>query len=150
MNTDDRITARLKLVDEHVRQVNEHDLAGIMRISARQRVSTTSRGMPNTKVAMTSNRFTRGCYGHSRGYTSTFGDVTLPLTPSSLMSSFEAGTSGPWQGLPPTGRHIELPLRGIFTFDDEDRPQRFGAALGGTKSKILRAVPRAGTATSAS
>jgi hypothetical protein len=28
---------------------------------------------------------------------------------------------GPWRGLPPTGRQVELPLCGIFTFDGEDR-----------------------------
>ena len=28
---------------------------------------------------------------------------------------------GPWRGLPATGRQIEIPLCGIFTFDDEDR-----------------------------
>ena len=28
---------------------------------------------------------------------------------------------GPWRGLPPTGRQVELPLCGIFTFDEEDR-----------------------------
>jgi steroid delta-isomerase-like uncharacterized protein len=28
---------------------------------------------------------------------------------------------GPWRGLPPTGRQVELPLCGIFTFDEEER-----------------------------
>jgi SnoaL-like polyketide cyclase len=28
---------------------------------------------------------------------------------------------GPWRGLPATGSQIEIPLCGIFTFDDEDR-----------------------------
>jgi hypothetical protein len=28
---------------------------------------------------------------------------------------------GFWRGLPATGRHLEFPLCGIFTFDDSDR-----------------------------
>ena len=28
---------------------------------------------------------------------------------------------GPWRGLPPTGRAVQFPLCGIFTFDREDR-----------------------------
>src|SRR5262244_2227245 len=28
---------------------------------------------------------------------------------------------GPWRGLPATGRKVEFPLCGIFTFDTEDR-----------------------------
>ena len=28
---------------------------------------------------------------------------------------------GPWRGLPATGSEIEIPLCGIFTFDDENR-----------------------------
>jgi hypothetical protein len=31
MNADDRLAARLQIVDEHIRQENQHDLAGIMR-----------------------------------------------------------------------------------------------------------------------
>ena len=34
MSTDARITARLEIVDEHIRQENQHDLAGIMRTLA--------------------------------------------------------------------------------------------------------------------
>jgi hypothetical protein len=100
MNTDDRIAARLKLVDEHVRQKTNTTLRASCGLSARQHVSTTSRGMPTTKVAMMSSPFTRGCYRRSRGYTSTFGDVTRPLTPSSLRSSFEAGTWGRGEACP--------------------------------------------------
>lgn len=28
---------------------------------------------------------------------------------------------GSWRGLPPTGRRIEFPLCGVYTFDDDDR-----------------------------
>ena len=28
---------------------------------------------------------------------------------------------GPWRGLPTTGRRVELPLCGIFTFGEDDR-----------------------------
>jgi hypothetical protein len=28
---------------------------------------------------------------------------------------------GPWRGLPATGAQVELPLCGIYTFDDDDR-----------------------------
>jgi steroid delta-isomerase-like uncharacterized protein len=27
---------------------------------------------------------------------------------------------GPWRGLPPTGRRVEVPLCGVYTFDDND------------------------------
>jgi steroid delta-isomerase-like uncharacterized protein len=28
---------------------------------------------------------------------------------------------GPWRGLPATGRRVEIPLCGVYTFDDNDR-----------------------------
>lgn len=28
---------------------------------------------------------------------------------------------GAWRGLPPTGRRVELPLCGVYTFDDNDQ-----------------------------
>ena len=28
---------------------------------------------------------------------------------------------GPWRGLPATGRRVEIPLCGVYTFDDQDR-----------------------------
>jgi SnoaL-like polyketide cyclase len=28
---------------------------------------------------------------------------------------------GSWRGLPPTGRHVQFPLCGIYTFDDDNR-----------------------------
>jgi steroid delta-isomerase-like uncharacterized protein len=121
MNAEDRLEARLQLVEEHIRQENEHDLAGIMRTFGatarfddepldahhvgREDVRTFYSGMLQALPSLTLDVRQR----HAA--------VDTVIVEVIVRGQHQ----GPWRGLPATGRHIELPLCGIFTFDEEDQ-----------------------------
>ena len=121
MNADYRIAARLQIVDEHIEQENQHDLAGIMRTfgatahfddepwnahyTGRDEVETFYAGLLSALPEL-----------HLDVQRRHLGDDAV------IMEVIVRGRHfGPWRGLPPTGRRVELPLCGIFTFDDDDR-----------------------------
>jgi steroid delta-isomerase-like uncharacterized protein len=116
-----RMAARLKLVEEHVRLENQHDLEGIMttfgptaryddepydghyigRDGVRTYYEDLLRAMPDLTIDVQ----------HRHVSEST---VVLEV----IISGHHLGA---WRGLPPTGRPVRFPLCGIYTFDDEDR-----------------------------
>jgi steroid delta-isomerase-like uncharacterized protein len=120
MNTD-RMAARLKLVDEHVRLENHHDLEGIMgtfgataryddepwsmHYIGRDEVRTFYQGLlqalPGLQVDVLRNHASASA-------------VVLEVI-------IRGRHLGPWRGLPATGAQIEFPLCGIYTFDNDDR-----------------------------
>lgn len=118
---DDRIAARLELVDEHIRFENHHDLEGIMAtFGAAAHYDDEPWDMHYT----------------GRDGVRTFYDGLLQALPDlhiDVQRRYASDTAvvleviirgrhlGPWRGLPATGRQIEFPLCGIFTFDREDR-----------------------------
>ncbi len=116
-----RMAARLKLVEEHVRLENQHDLEGIM-----------------TTFGATARYDDEPYDGHyiGRDGVRTYYEDLLRAMPdltidvqhrhvSELAVVLEVIISGhhlgAWRGLPPTGRPVRFPLCGIYTFDDEDR-----------------------------
>jgi len=117
----DRIAAHLKLVDEHVRHENAHDLEAIM-------------GTFGASAQYDDEPW--GAHYVGRDQVRRFYQELLAAVPE-LRIDIErshASTSaivleviirgrhlGAWRGLPGTGAQIELPLCGIFTFDDDDR-----------------------------
>jgi steroid delta-isomerase-like uncharacterized protein len=120
MNTD-RMAARLALVDEHIRLENRHDLEGIM-----------------ATFGATAHYDDEpwGVHYIGRDEVRTFFEGLLQALPGLQIDVLRnhAGASavvleviirgrhlGPWRGLPATGARIELPLCGIYTFDDDDR-----------------------------
>jgi steroid delta-isomerase-like uncharacterized protein len=121
MNTDDRIAARLKVVDEHVRQENEHDLAGIMRTFGAEARFDDEPWNAHYQGRDDVESFYAGLLQALPGlHLDVRRRHSAPDTV--VLEVIVRGRHlGPWRGLPPTGRHIELPLCGIFTFDDEDR-----------------------------
>ena len=116
-----RMAARLKLVEEHVRLENQHDLEGIMRTfggAARYDdepydghyigrdgvlayYEDLLRAMPDLAIDVQHRHASEGA-------------VVLEV----IISGHHLGA---WRGLPPTGRPVRFPLCGIYTFDDEDR-----------------------------
>jgi steroid delta-isomerase-like uncharacterized protein len=115
------MAARLKLVEEHVRLENQHDLEGIM-----------------TTFGATARYDDEPYDGHyiGRDGVRTYYEDLLRAMPdltidvqrrhvSELAVVLEVVISGhhlgAWRGLPPTGRPVRFPLCGIYTFDDEDR-----------------------------
>ena len=116
-----RIEARLRLVEEHVRFENMHNLDGILGTfgpearyddepwgdhrSGRDQVELYYRDLLTATADF--------CIEVRNRY-ATDEAVILEVTIS--------GThTGPWRGLPATGKKVSFPLCGIFTFDSEDR-----------------------------
>jgi steroid delta-isomerase-like uncharacterized protein len=117
----DRIAAHIKLVEEHVRHENAHDLEAIM----------------GTFGAMAHyDDEPWGAHYVGRDQVRTFYRELLLAVPGLRIDVEHTHASatavvleviirgrhlGAWRGLPATGAQIELPLCGIYTFDDDDR-----------------------------
>ena len=113
--------ARLALVEEHVRLENRHDLDGIMgtfgasarydeepwddhhigREAVREYYDALLRAMPDLAIDVRQRHVA--------------GDAVL------LEFIISGHHLGAWRGLPPTGRPVQFPLCGVFTFDAENR-----------------------------
>ncbi|HWX92356.1 MAG TPA: ester cyclase [Terriglobales bacterium] len=117
----DRISARIALVEQHVRLENEHDLEGVLgtfgetardddeswgehyqgRDGVRRFYEQIMMALPDLQIEVQRRHVT---------------DDAI------LLEVVICGTHlGGWRGLPPTGRRVEFPLCGIYTFDAEDR-----------------------------
>jgi steroid delta-isomerase-like uncharacterized protein len=113
--------SRLAIVEEHIRCENRHDLEGIMatfgaaarydeepwndhhvgRAAVEGYYRTLLRAMPDLNIDV-----------RARHATETAVIVEVVISGHHL---------GAWRGLPPTGRRVEFPLCGVFSFDDADR-----------------------------
>jgi len=114
-------SARMRIVDEHVRLENEHNLDGVMqtfgeaaryddepwdahyvgREQVRVFYAQLLRAMPDLHIDVR--------HRHAAE------DVVV------LEVIIRGRHLGAWRGLPATGRRIEFPLCGIYTFDEGDR-----------------------------
>jgi steroid delta-isomerase-like uncharacterized protein len=120
MNNEDRVADRLQIVDEHIRRENEHDVAGIMRtFGAAARFDDEPFDAHHV-----GREEVRAFYA---GLLQALPGLRLDVqrrhaaTDTVVLEVIVRGQHlGPWRGLPPTGRHVELPLCGIFTFDEEN------------------------------
>jgi steroid delta-isomerase-like uncharacterized protein len=120
----DRVSARAALVEQHIRLENEHDLEGVLRTFGE------------------AARYDDEAWGeHYEGETGVrrFYEQLMKALPdleidvrrrhvtdeAILVEVVIRGTHlGGWRGLPPTGRRVEFPLCGVYTFDAEDRLAR--------------------------
>jgi steroid delta-isomerase-like uncharacterized protein len=117
----DRNEARLQIVEEHIRLENQHDLDGIM---------ATFGAAANYEDGPWGERFTG--YDEVRAFYAAMLRA-LPMLTIDVQRRYQSDDAvvlevvirgrhlGSWRGLPATGRQIEFPLCGIFTFDDRDR-----------------------------
>ena len=117
----DRLSARIAIVEQHVRLENEHDLEGVLRTFGE------------------SARYDDEAWGeHYEGGNGVrlFYEQLMRALPdlqieiqrrhvsddSILLEVMIRGTHlGGWRGLPATGRRVEFPLCGVYTFDADDR-----------------------------
>jgi steroid delta-isomerase-like uncharacterized protein len=117
----ERIAARLKIVEEHVRLENRHDLDGIMgtfggaaqyedqpwgaRYAGRDEVrafyAALLSALPDLRIEVKQRHVGEGA-----------------IVLETIVSGRHRGA---WRGLPPTGRPVEFALCGVFTFDAADR-----------------------------
>lgn len=112
---------RLQLVEEHIACENRHDLAAIM-----QTVGAVAEYDDVPWLEHYSGRA-----GVERYYSTLLAsvpDLYIDLqrahatADTVVVEVVIRGTHlGPWRGLPATGRRVEFPLCGIFTFDENER-----------------------------
>jgi len=117
----EHIDARMARVDEHIRRENQHDLDAVM--------ATFGHEARYDDEPWNDHR--TGLDGVRSYYTelmSALPDLKIEVTQrhvasdSLIVEVIISGTHlGPWRGLPATGRRIEFPLCGVYTFDAEDR-----------------------------
>jgi steroid delta-isomerase-like uncharacterized protein len=115
-----RIAARVAIVEEHVRLENAHDLEAVLgtfgdtaryddepwgehfegRDGVRTFYTQLMRALPDLRIEILRRHVT---------------DDTI------VLEVMIHGTQlGAWRGLPATGRRVELPLCGVYTFDEND------------------------------
>jgi steroid delta-isomerase-like uncharacterized protein len=116
----DRQSARVTTVEQHVRLENEHDLEGVLRTfgdtaryddeawgehhegrnGVRQFYEQLMKALPDLEINVQRRHVT---------------DDAI------LLEVVICGTHlGAWRGLPATGRRVEFPLCGVYTFDADD------------------------------
>jgi steroid delta-isomerase-like uncharacterized protein len=117
----DSRSARIAIVEQHVRLENEHDLEGVLntfgdtaqyddepwaehhegRDGVRQFYEQLMKALPDLAIDVLRRHVT---------------DDAI------LLEVIIRGTHlGGWRGLPPTGRRVEFPLCGVYTFDSANR-----------------------------
>lgn len=120
-NTEDSRAARIALVEQHVRLENAHDLEGVLGTfgataqyedeawgeryqggnGVRQFYEQLMKALPDLEIEIKRRHVT---------------DEAV------VLEVMIRGTQlGEWRGLPATGRRVEVPLCGVYTFDSEDR-----------------------------
>jgi steroid delta-isomerase-like uncharacterized protein len=116
----DRRSARIAIVEQHIRLENEHDL---------EAVSAPSATLPGTMMS-------HGEHYEGRNGVRLFYEQLMMALPdleievqrrhvaddAILVEVMVRGTHmGGWRGLPATGRRVDFPLCGVCTFDADDR-----------------------------
>ena len=117
----DRRSARIAIVEQHIRLENAHDLDGVLGTfgetaryddepwdehytglhEVRLFYGQLMNALPDLEIAVQRRHIAEGAI---------------------LVEVVIRGTHlGDWRGLPATGRRIEFPLCGVYTFDAEDR-----------------------------
>lgn len=116
----DRASARIALVEQHIQCENHHDLDGVL-----QTFGDTARYDDEAW----------GDHYEGRNGVRAFYEQLMKAMPdleidvqrrhvtddAILVEVVVRGTHlGGWRGLPPTGRRVEFPLCGVYTFDSND------------------------------
>ena len=117
----DRLSVRIALVEQHVRLENAHDLDGVLGTfgsaahyddeawgehyegssGVREFYSQLMKALPDLEIQILRRHATEEAI---------------------VLEVMIRGTQlGPWRGLPATGRKVEIPLCGVYTFDAQDR-----------------------------
>ncbi len=117
----DRGSARIALVEQHIRLENEHDLEGVLRtFGERACYDDEPWGQHYTGL--------NGVRAFYEQLMSALPDLEIEVQrrhvtdDAIVVEVIIRGTHlGSWRGLPATGRRIEFPLCGLYTFDSEDR-----------------------------
>jgi steroid delta-isomerase-like uncharacterized protein len=120
-SSDSRILSRLKIVDEHVGLENAHNLDGIMETFG----EAARYDDEPWNAHYTGRQEVRGFYAQLlRAMPDLHVDVRRRYAAEEaviLEVIIRGRHLGTWRGLPATGRQIEFPLCGVYTFDNSNR-----------------------------
>ena len=117
----DRMATRLKLVEEHVRHENDHNLEAIMGTFGATAQYDDEPWDAHYVGRDAVRAFYEGMLQALPGLRIDVLHTHASDTAVVLEVVIRGQHLGPWRGLPATGAQIELPLCGIFTFDDAER-----------------------------
>jgi steroid delta-isomerase-like uncharacterized protein len=118
---DARTDARVAAVDEHVRQENRHDLDGLLATFGSQALYEDAPWSERHDGIAAVRAYYAALF---RAAPDLHVEVRNRYVSADaiILEVMISGTQlGPWRGLPPTGRRLEFPLCGVFTFDENDR-----------------------------
>jgi steroid delta-isomerase-like uncharacterized protein len=113
--------ARLALVEEHVRQENRHDLDAVM---------ATIGATPEYEDTPRNDHYTgrTGVQTYYEDLLRALPDLHIDVAQRHvtdehvILETTISGThTGPWRGLPGTGRRVEFPLCAVFSFDADEK-----------------------------
>jgi steroid delta-isomerase-like uncharacterized protein len=116
----DRPSTRIALVEEHIRLENAHDLEGVLRTFGNTAQYDDEAWGEHYKGAS-------GVRSFYEQLMAALPDLEIDVQSrhvsddAVVMEVLIRGTHlGPWRGLPATGREVEVPLCGVYTFDGDD------------------------------
>jgi steroid delta-isomerase-like uncharacterized protein len=116
-----RVDARLRVVDEHIRSEEEHRLEPLV---ATFGTDPEWHHKPGGEL-MSGHEAIRGFYGALfEGFPDFFLDIRAKHVAADAViveGDFGGTHQGTWMGLAPTGRPARVPFCAIFTFNDDDR-----------------------------
>jgi steroid delta-isomerase-like uncharacterized protein len=117
----ERIATRLALVQHHISLENAHDLEGVL-------ATFGNTAHYDDEAWGEHHEGPAGVRAFYQQLMSALPDLEIRIQrqhiadEAILVEVVIRGTHlGSWRGLPPTGRRIEFPLCGVYTFDEEDR-----------------------------
>jgi len=116
-----RVKMRTAIVDEHISRENQHDLEAVMATFGKE-ARYDDEPWADHRVGLD------GVRSYYTELMRALPDLKIDVkhrhvTPDSVVVEVTiSGTHlGAWRGLPATGKSIQFPLCGIYTFDDNDR-----------------------------
>jgi steroid delta-isomerase-like uncharacterized protein len=115
------VSARLKLVEEHVRRENAHDLDGIMETFGAEARYDDEPWNAHYVGRREVRSFYRQMLQAMPGLAIEVRNRHASEEAIILEVVIRGQHLGAWRGLPATGLQIEFPLCGIFTFDEANR-----------------------------
>jgi steroid delta-isomerase-like uncharacterized protein len=117
----ERASARMALVEEHIRSENRHDLSTLMETFGSD-ARYDDEPWHDHRVGIEAVR------SYYAELLRSLPDISIDLRQryvamnAVVVEVIIRGTHlGPWRGMPATGQRVDFPLCGIFTFDAEDR-----------------------------
>ena len=116
-----RLTARVQVVQEHLRLESLHDLDGLMQLFSpsalhHDAAAGEQRTEPGAIRAYHEELF-RGFPDFRLDLTQTYATEEVVVLESSVSGTHQ----GEFKGVPATGKRFEIPVCGIYTFDENDR-----------------------------